>query len=341
MSHPDTVTPNPPDHRPTQPPDQGFMLLGLIVVIFLILLTLSVAAPIVARSLRRDREVEAVHRGNQYVRAIQLYYKKFGRYPGSIDQLEKSNNIRFLRQKYLDPINGKDDWRLIPVGQNKTTVKWFFGEPLTGLQTSGVGSIAGNLSTGIGTASMTSASSPTGAAGGAVSNTGGLSLGGASGSGVSGIGAPAGGSAAAGGTIGSSTAAGTAGASAPTDSATTANIPSGLGSLTSSSGPAGTPFMGVGLQAPGDSILVLNEQTTYATWEFLYDPRLDAMKAKALALNGGGIGSTPASSLGQTTGASGGLGASPTGTSPSGASPTSPGGTAPSPSPGGVSPPQQ
>ena len=61
---------------------------------------------------RRDREVEAIHRGNEYVRAIQLYYKKFGRYPGNMDQLEKSNNIRFLRQRYVDPMTGKELWKI-------------------------------------------------------------------------------------------------------------------------------------------------------------------------------------------------------------------------------------
>ena len=134
--------------------EQGFMLLGLIVAIFIILLALSVAAPVVARNLRRDRELEAVHRGNQYVRAIQLYYKKFGHYPGSMEQLDNSNNIRFLRQRYKDPINGKEDWRPIPVGQNKTTVKGFFGEPLAGLTTTGAGAGSVSLSTGIGGASM-------------------------------------------------------------------------------------------------------------------------------------------------------------------------------------------
>jgi type II secretory pathway pseudopilin PulG len=106
--------------------EQGFMLLGLIVAIFFVLLALSVAAPRVAQGLRREREVEAVHRGNQYVRAIRLYYRKFGHYPGSMDQLEKTNNIRFLRQRYVDPMTGKDDWRLIKVGEAKTTVKGFF-----------------------------------------------------------------------------------------------------------------------------------------------------------------------------------------------------------------------
>ena len=30
----------------------------------------------------------------------------------------------------------------------------------------------------------------------------------------------------------------------------------------------------------GDSIMTLNEQTTYPTWEFLYDPRIEQLKAK-------------------------------------------------------------
>src|SRR5271156_4365734 len=93
--------------------EQGFMLVGLIVAIFFILLALSVAAPKVAQQLRREKEVEAVHRGNQYVRAIRLYYRKTHTYPGSMDMLEKSNNIRYLRQRYVDPMTGKDDWRLI------------------------------------------------------------------------------------------------------------------------------------------------------------------------------------------------------------------------------------
>src|SRR5712671_1640953 len=62
--------------------EEGFMLVGLIVAIFFVLLALSVAAPKVAQELRREREVEAVHRGNQYVRAIRLYYNKFHHYPG-------------------------------------------------------------------------------------------------------------------------------------------------------------------------------------------------------------------------------------------------------------------
>src|SRR6201991_1148937 len=128
---------------------QGFMLVGLIVAIFLILLALSVAAPKVAQDLRREREVEAIHRGNQYVRAIRLYYRKTNTYPATIEQLEKATNIRYLRQRYVDPITGKDDWRLIHVGEAKTTVKGFFGQPLAGLATgpgAGLGSPIGSNS---------------------------------------------------------------------------------------------------------------------------------------------------------------------------------------------------
>jgi hypothetical protein len=44
----------------------------------------------------------------QYSRAIKHYVKKFGRYPTRIEELEDTNNMRFLRKRYKDPITGKD-----------------------------------------------------------------------------------------------------------------------------------------------------------------------------------------------------------------------------------------
>jgi hypothetical protein len=43
----------------------------------------------------------------------------------------------------------------------------------------------------------------------------------------------------------------------------------------------------VGSNATGPSIITVNGQTTYETWEFLWDPRLDQLKVAA-ALNGAG-----------------------------------------------------
>ena len=86
--------------------------------------------------------------------------------------------------------------------------------------------------------------------------------------------------------------------------------------------------MGVGSNATGSSIVDFNEQTSYETWEFLYDPRIEKLKAAA-ALNAG-PGSVGAGALGQTPGAFGSTG--PTGP----ASPISPTGGA---GPTGATPP--
>ena len=219
------------------------MLLGLIVAIALILLALSVAATEVAFSLRREREVESARRADQYVRAIRRFYLKNQHYPGSIEQLEKTNNIRYLRQLYIDPLTGKADYRLILVGQNKTTVKGFFGEPLQGLPTAGLGSAAGNQSAGLGGAAGT----VSGAAG-ATGTTGA----GTNGTGTSGTGAN-GASGAAGSTLG-----GTSSTTGGFGSTSGFGGSSGLGNSTGAG-----PIMGVGSNATGHSLFQPNGQTTY------------------------------------------------------------------------------
>src|SRR5882757_3857240 len=120
--------------------EDGYLLLTVLVMVFLMLLALSVAAPRVAKEIQRDKEQEAVQRGLQYRRAIQLYYKKFGAYPSDMKQLEKTNEIRFLRKRYKDPITGKDDWRLIHMGEAKVPPMGFFGQPLqAGLSSASTG----------------------------------------------------------------------------------------------------------------------------------------------------------------------------------------------------------
>ncbi len=260
--------------------EDGFLLIGVLVAVFLVLLVLSIAAPTMARQLRREREVEAVHRGDQYVRAVQLYYKKTGgHYPGSMEQLEKTNNIRFLRQKYVDPMTGKADWRLIHVGEQKTTVKGFFGQPLTGVASSALGSASGTSFGGGPSTVGGGAGSPGGALGG--SAAGGLGSGGL-GTGSGGL--SAGGTGPGGTVADGSTGSGSGSAGVSSQSAT-----SFKGS--------GAPIVGFGSSAAGSSMVVLNEQTTYPTWEFIYDPRIEALKAKVNLL-GGGMASSGASSFG-------------------------------------------
>lgn len=85
-----------------------------------VLILAAMAAPNVLTQGRRERETELVWRGEQYERAIGLYYRKFGKYPTRVDDLVKqTNGVRFLRQAYTDPMNKEDgSWRFIYVGPN-------------------------------------------------------------------------------------------------------------------------------------------------------------------------------------------------------------------------------
>ena len=113
-------------------PEGGFVLVAVLFLVALILLSLAIAAPKVAVEIRRDKEEEAIHRGSQYVRAIRLYYKKFGKYPDRIEDLESSNNTRFLRKRYADPFTGKNDWRIIHFGEATVAQTGLFGQPIAG-----------------------------------------------------------------------------------------------------------------------------------------------------------------------------------------------------------------
>jgi type II secretory pathway pseudopilin PulG len=279
------------------------MLLTVVVMVFLVLLALSVAAPKVAMQLKREQEIETQHRANQYVRAIRVYYRKVGHYPSSVDQLLNTNNQKFLRQKYLDPLTGKDDWRLIIVGQNKTTVKGFFGEDLPGIAP-GLGALSGTSG---GTTATTGSTS-----GGPGSTTGaGSSFGSGFSAGPTGT------------TGGFSSSGGTAGTSGSGTGGTTGQ--SGSDPLSGSVG----PIMGVGVSKSGQAFLAVNGEDQYENWEFLYDPRIEQLYAKGNLLGGGGMmsGGTGTGTGGfPSTGTSSGFGG--TGTTGSGSgSGTGTGGT--------------
>jgi type II secretory pathway pseudopilin PulG len=103
----------------------GYMLLVIMFMLTIMMIALTEVAPSIAQQIRRDREEELVHRGTQYARAIKRFYKKTGRYPARIEELENTNNIRFLRKRYKDPITGTDEWRLIHFGEARLTPTLF------------------------------------------------------------------------------------------------------------------------------------------------------------------------------------------------------------------------
>jgi len=98
--------------------ESGYALLMAMFLIMAMLIGSQVVLSNLATQGRRQRETEAIWRGNQYVRAIRLYYRKTGHYPQSTDDLQKGlPGLHFLRiEAYNDPMNKADGaWRLIYV----------------------------------------------------------------------------------------------------------------------------------------------------------------------------------------------------------------------------------
>ncbi|MGD0347901.1 MAG: hypothetical protein ABSA85_14160 [Terracidiphilus sp.] len=266
------MTKHTPTRRPIHHSEQGYVILFAIFLMALLVISLAIAAPQVAKSIQRDRDLETWHRGMQYRRAVQLYCRKFrNTYPPTLDALVETNNTRFLRKKYIDPITGKADWKPILFGQNKVPgAMGFFGEPLAGGTTSiaGIGPSGGN-----------------GAGGSGGSLPGGISdiFGGSSSTSTSSPG-PTDASA---GTSG-----GTGGSTGSTGTATSGTSPSGGTGSSTGSDQAGQTFGGGGIigfspASPKKSILIYKKKDHYNEWEFTYDPISDQK-----VMTGGNAGSS-------------------------------------------------
>lgn len=293
------MNPHPPIRR--QPSEEGYILVAVIFMLAILILSLAVAIPRVREDIQRDREEETMQRGKQYIRAIQLYYKKFNAYPPSVDALIKTNDIRFLRKKYIDPTTGKDEWKPILFGQNKTPqAMGFFGQPLAAASLAGIGPAGGN--TGLAGAPGANPapggglfnSTPTGTtdSGTGTTTTGGTD---ANGNPVPGSGTGA---------------AGTPGAGTP-GSASSTN-PTGTGQTFGGGG-----IIGFSPQSPKQSIFVYKKKNHYNEWEFLYSPLMDQQQ-----MAGGNTGAVGQPASGTTTPIGGTNPTSPIGSSPT--TPTTP-----------------
>jgi type II secretory pathway pseudopilin PulG len=236
--------------------ESGFILLAVIFMVALVLIALAVAAPRIAASIRRDKEEELIHRGLQYRQAIKLYYRKFGRYPASIDQLVNTNNIRFLRKRYLDPMTGKDDWKLVHFGQAHVKAMGLFGQPISNSGTAGSSVLGGGIG-------------QTAGPGGALAGSAGSSN----------------------STITSSSntdSSSSDNGSTSNGSTSTPGSPSSPGSPSTGSGSlfgnsnqtfGGSPIVGVAIPVEKASIKEYKQQKHYNEWEFVYDPLEDMQRA--------------------------------------------------------------
>ncbi len=292
-----------------KPSEEGYILVAVMFLLALLIISLAVALPRVREDIQRDREIETMNRGKQYIRAIKMYYKRFHAYPPNVDALVKTNEIRFLRKRYTDPITGKDDWKPVQFGQNKTPLAMgFFGQPLAGAAIAGTGpgGIAG---------ATPIAGGSNGSMGGSTFSNGGSFSGGSSFSG--------GGSTFGSSTTGSPTGIGTAGSTGATGTSpgsSGSDTGSGSGSLSSNQTFGGGGIIGFSPGSEKQSILTYKKKNHYNEWEFLYSPLADQMMQ-----GGGNLGT-----IGQPAGGTGGSTGTPAGNggafqnSPGMGSPTAP-----------------
>lgn len=95
---------------------RGYILITLMLFLSLLAIAELAVLPDVAFQIKRDREEELIHRALGYSRGIRRFYKKFGRYPTRIEELENTNNLRFIRKRYKDPVNKDQDFKILRLG---------------------------------------------------------------------------------------------------------------------------------------------------------------------------------------------------------------------------------
>jgi len=365
----------PPRSRRAATPEQGYILIILILFVALLAIGLSVVVPEITQQIKRDREEELIHRGVQYSRAIKHYVKKFGRYPTRIEDLEDTNNLRFLRKRYKDPITGKD-FKILHLGD----VQMSFSGGIAGATSASAmtAGAPGTPSGAFGNSTFGGGNSTFGGGGGAFGSSNSTFGGGNSafGGNTGGFGGGAfGGSSTFGGGTAGGIAAGTTGATpgnpsaaAPgTDASQTnpgANPDQTAGDATGAqaasgqpgAGPGATqgttqgqgnnpvfgggPMVGVVSTSKDKSIRIFAKKEHYNEWQFIYDPSTDRGGLLATP-NQPGMQTAVAPTVQGTTGVQGGPQSGSQQSSPFGSPSSSFGFSGGQQQPGGMQPTQQ
>jgi type II secretory pathway pseudopilin PulG len=91
--------------------ERGYVLLGIVIMLVIMGIFMGAAVPIWQHMMQREREDELIWRGNQYIRAIELYQRKYpGAYPAKLEDLVEQ---KFLRKLYEDPMTEDGEWKII------------------------------------------------------------------------------------------------------------------------------------------------------------------------------------------------------------------------------------
>jgi len=120
--------------RHTRFDDGGFIMVVLLISMAVAAVWMAAALPSWRQRAQRERELELAFRGEQYARALALYYCKTQTFPPTIDMLVSQ---RYLRKKYRDPITGAE---FAPLGGLMTNVaRGSTPAPTAGTSTTGRG----------------------------------------------------------------------------------------------------------------------------------------------------------------------------------------------------------
>jgi hypothetical protein len=97
--------------------ESGYAMVMALIMVAAFVIGSQMAVEHFATVGRRQREERTKWCGEQYARAIMLFYRKTGRYPQSLDELKEGiPGVHFLRiEAYKYPMNPDDEWRLIYV----------------------------------------------------------------------------------------------------------------------------------------------------------------------------------------------------------------------------------
>jgi type II secretory pathway pseudopilin PulG len=218
--------------------EEGYFLMVIMLMVAVLAIASLSRAQSMVTELKREREEELVHRGVQYARAIKKYYKwSRGQYPATLDQLEKTNNMRFLRKRYKDPVTG-GDFRLIRLTDLNSVLNP--QNPLSGTS---------NSDTGNSTSNSSSNGNLNGAAANSVLNA--VGLGGGTASGTS---------------LNANT------GQNSNNSQSTAGQSIGSGPTF-----GGGPFIGVASTSSKVSLMEFDKKNHYKDWLFIYVPQMDVV----------------------------------------------------------------
>ena len=100
-------------HRMEHRRERGFAMLIVFALAAAGAVMLYMEAPRIIFEGQRNKEQLLIERGEQYKRAVQVYYRKNKKLPQRVEDLERGTETRFLRRRYKDPFTGKDDWKFI------------------------------------------------------------------------------------------------------------------------------------------------------------------------------------------------------------------------------------